>query len=673
MMFRVKYGFALLALAYAGMAAAESLPEYDAGDLEVTASGIPQARGVAPVSVTVITAEEIANSSARTVQDVLSTVAGVHVFGAGGTSPTIDLRGFGMTGMSNTLILLDGVRQNTNDQSAVNLSFIPLASIERIEIVRGSGAVQYGDGATGGVINVITRAGYREQNHASITATIGSFALRQTNANFSLAGDRVSVDGFIDSMTTKHYRDNSAERRDGGGLGINWKLDDGSVRLYARSSSDGQGLAGARRVNPAAGTNLYESDPSGAATPYDNGTTKSNVVGLQADHRLGAGRLYVQLASRDKTTSTNWVSYSDKDQRILNEDSGSVRYVLPFAKADQWQIGYDFLSGDASTSNNEYGAYTSLRTISSSKQRHQGLFSEAQVDLWSGARATVGGRIQRVDDNLLCNSATSGVSGCLNSSDNRELHAWSLGLRQALAGDWSLYAKHAQSFRLPNADDVQSISSALSPQLSHDSEIGIEWAQNQASMRAALFRSDVTNEIHYLPYAYNSAYLSNSGANVNLDPTRHQGVELEGKLPLGRRVALSTNLTWQQATFRSGESNGVNLAGKQVPMTPSWLANLDLSWKITELTQASLALNYVGKQRLDNDQSNSFGAQLGAYTLVNARISHQFSKSVSAAFSVNNLFNRHYATYGVASTSSSAYNLYPGDPRNFTASATWSF
>jgi iron complex outermembrane receptor protein len=672
MMFRIKCAVALVALAYAGAAQAENLPEYTASDLEVTASGVPQAKGVAPVSVTVITAEDIASSSARTVQDVLATVAGVHVFSAGGTNPTVDLRGFGMTGMSNTLILLDGVKQNTNDLSAVNLSFIPLASIERIEIVRGSGAVQYGDGATGGVINVITRAAYREQNHASITATLGSFSLRQTDARFSLAGDRVSVDGDISSMTTNHYRANNAERRDGGGLGINWQLDDGAVRLYARSSSDSQGLAGARKVDTANGVNQYASDPSGTSTPYDGGYSKSNVVGLQADHRLGAGHVYVQLATRDKTTNSNWVSYSGQDQRLLNEDSGSVRYVLPFADSSQWQIGYDFLSGDASTSSNEYGAYTSLQTISSSKQRHQGVFSEAQFDLWTGARATVGGRVQRIDDNLVCNASAQNDGYCVNARDNRELHAWSLGLRQALGNQWSVYLKQAQSFRLPNADEVQSVSVPLVPQLSHDSEFGVEWQQDQASLRAALFRSDVTNEISYNPGVSYGAY-GWSGYNVNLSPTRHQGVELEGKWPLTHVLALRSNLTWQQATFRSGTSQGSDLSGKKIPMVPSLLANLDLSWKITEQTQASLALNYVGQQRLDNDQTNSNGVQLGAYTLVNAKLAHQFSKSISGALSVNNLLNRRYATYGVSSTSSTAYNLYPGDPRNASISVTWSF
>ncbi|MBV8649633.1 hypothetical protein, partial [Paludibacterium sp.] len=63
-MFQLKHGAALIALCFAGVALAEDLPVFDGGDVVVTASGVPQARGVAPVSVSVITAQDIAQSSA---------------------------------------------------------------------------------------------------------------------------------------------------------------------------------------------------------------------------------------------------------------------------------------------------------------------------------------------------------------------------------------------------------------------------------------------------------------------------------------------------------------------------------------------------------------------------------------------------------------------------------
>ena len=660
-MTQMKYGLALFSLAFAGAVLAEDLPEFNGGDLVVTASGVPQPAGIAPVSVTVVTARDIANSTAATVQDVLSTQAGVHVYNMGGQSPVIDLRGFGITGISNTLILVDGAPQSTNDLSPPDLGYIPLSSIERIEIVRGSGAVQYGGGATGGVINIITKAGYQAQNRLSITQKVGSFSTRETDVSFNLAGSNgVSLDGFAQSMNSDHYRQNSAERNDGGGLGVNWKFDEGSARLYVRSSSDRQGLPGSLTEAQ------YQSSPSSSNYLLNWGYEKTDVAGFQGNFRLGAGQVYLDLASRDKTTRSAWVSSPWYDQRTVNEDTGSVRYVLPFAKNNQWMFGTDWLYSDA-TDRNSTSSLDTVLTADSTKQRHQGLFTEGQLDLWSGARLTVGGRAQRIADITTCTANGISSGSCSDTSqEDKELHAWQIGLRQALANRWSVYVKQGESFRLANADELGYAAGPILPQTSLDHELGIEWAGGAASARLAVFRSDLNNEIGYVPYV-NGGY----GYNMNLSPTRHQGIELGGSLSISPAWQLDGNLTWQQATFRSGVYNGYNLAGDRIPMVPSLLANLGLSWAVSETVRANLEAQFVGSQIYDNDQDNQFGRKLGSYTLVNAKLTDQFNRHWSGSVGVNNLLNRQYATY--ATLSSGAPRFYPADPRNYHASVTWSF
>ena len=99
-----------------------------------------------------------------------------------GVGTSIDLRGFGATGPNNTLILINGRRQNDWDLPGFDLSTIAKDLVERIEITRGnSGAVLYGDGAVGGVINVVTRNGVAVPNQARIEGGIGSFATRVEN------------------------------------------------------------------------------------------------------------------------------------------------------------------------------------------------------------------------------------------------------------------------------------------------------------------------------------------------------------------------------------------------------------------------------------------------------------------------------------------------------------
>src|SRR6267142_547867 len=105
-----------------------------------------------PINVTVITGEDIRSSGETSLPRLLARQPGVFVRDSSGSPDMqVDLRGFGVTGDQNTLVLLDGRRLSEYELTSARWSSIPIESIDRIEIVRGSGAVLYGGGATGGV------------------------------------------------------------------------------------------------------------------------------------------------------------------------------------------------------------------------------------------------------------------------------------------------------------------------------------------------------------------------------------------------------------------------------------------------------------------------------------------------------------------------------------------
>ena len=71
----------------------------------------------------------------------------------------VDLRGFGETAQSNTLVLVDGRRINQADLSGTDWALIPIDRVKRIEIIRGGrGSILYGDNAAGGVISARTKS-----------------------------------------------------------------------------------------------------------------------------------------------------------------------------------------------------------------------------------------------------------------------------------------------------------------------------------------------------------------------------------------------------------------------------------------------------------------------------------------------------------------------------------
>ncbi len=115
-------------------------------------------------NVTVITSEDIEQATSNFVPELLSREANVTLRSFFGTDKNagVDVRGMGETSSSNVLVLVDGFRLNPPDLSGPDFSVIPISEIERIEIVRGANSVLYGDGAVGGVVNIITKRGGAE-------------------------------------------------------------------------------------------------------------------------------------------------------------------------------------------------------------------------------------------------------------------------------------------------------------------------------------------------------------------------------------------------------------------------------------------------------------------------------------------------------------------------------
>lgn len=161
----------------------------------VTAAGFEQKITVAPASISVITAEELARRPYITLLDAVRTLEGVDIgetrdkTGQG----TVSMRGMGS---DYTLLLINGRRQNNHGDIYPN-SFggnqfnhiPPLDAIERIEVIRGPMSTLYGADAMGGVINVITR---RELDKWSGSATVGRTF--ETNSDY---GDDSTADFFV--------------------------------------------------------------------------------------------------------------------------------------------------------------------------------------------------------------------------------------------------------------------------------------------------------------------------------------------------------------------------------------------------------------------------------------------------------------------------------------------
>ena len=258
-------------VALAGLTASAALAQSNSQTLptvDVWASRTDN--GITGASTSIITAQDFARSPGATLQDLLSREAGVQTFSTSGVKngagTTVDLRGFGATAVSNTLVLLNGRRLTDIDLSGIDFSTIPRDSIERIEITRGnSGAVLYGDGAVGGVINIISKTGADRPPSARVEAGFGSFNQREVNAGASASKGPFAVALSSNAVNSDGYRVNDFVKQRNAIGDVRYTGSDGKAWLNIASDDQKLGLPGARLVTLA--SSEMDSDRRGATTP----------------------------------------------------------------------------------------------------------------------------------------------------------------------------------------------------------------------------------------------------------------------------------------------------------------------------------------------------------------------------------------------------------------------
>ncbi|HEU5017808.1 MAG TPA: TonB-dependent receptor plug domain-containing protein, partial [Pseudolabrys sp.] len=250
--------------------------------------------GIVGTETSVITAEDIRRSAARDLPDVLAREAGVqlqHVgSGVHGARDVVDLRGFGASAPSNVLVLVNGRRFNDFDLQGFDFSSIPLNAIKRIEITRGnSGAVLYGDGAVGGVINIVTKTGVGLPPSVRLESAFGSF--NDKEGRFSASGSKGAFSAALSgvALSTDGYRQNGQLHQ----LGLigDFRYTGAEGSAYANIVVDDQklGLPGGRLVDPSLGINELLTDRRGTSTPNDYANKQGQNYALGFTRLLAPG------------------------------------------------------------------------------------------------------------------------------------------------------------------------------------------------------------------------------------------------------------------------------------------------------------------------------------------------------------------------------------------------
>jgi len=625
-------------------------------------------------AVTIISQEDIQNSKARDISELLRNYSGVSVANYFGNPKgvVVDIRGFGETSPLNILLLIDGRRVNQIDISGIDWSQVDLNSVEKVEIVKGPATVQYGDNAFAGVINIIMKKGTTKEPKMTVGGELGNY---QYKKGFLNLGGRSN---FMDYFMSYSYQDTSGYRANNDYLANNYFM---KVRVYPTEQLEANFEVGYHRDHYGMPGRLLGSDMdlygrSGTVYPHDRGYTSDCYVVAEPRIIFPFYGTEVLLSFfntfRDRWSKTIGIftlgvseyetvhhisSYEFKPEMVIDLSLGEVENKLKTG-IDYFYAKDRVLSGNRLASQDE--ADVSKQTFA--------LYVHDSIKLFEKFLCNVGVRGEWAD-------YVFGQNRTYYSRDSKKIReaAFNAGVGYKYREKSQIYFDFSRAYRMPASEEYYQnkfidwwtgqvaggLNAGLKHQQGNSFELGIkDGAFGWLSADADVFLIDTKNEIYYDPLSW---------ANTNYNSmTRRFGLELKAALDLFEgKVKPFVYWTLQKAYFKGGV-----YANKLVPFVPKSKAAAGITVSPIDGFKWTINYSYTGSRYLISDPNN-VASKLKPYSLFDTTFEYKF-KELTTYFTIKNLFDVEYYAYGV-SNGSGAETFYPAPQRIFEFGFTMEF
>lgn len=594
-----------------------------------------------PASVQVITRHDIENSVATNLLDVLRGKAGIQVHDTigNGSRATFSLRGFGENSVNNTLLLVDGRSLNQPFMAGADFNSVPLANIERIEIIRGAGTVLYGDQAVGGVINIITRQPKETSGYVEVSRGSQDTEAYRGNLFANLgAGFSAYISG--ESNSADNYRKHNESNYDNIFSRLKFDHENGWL-LYEYQTIDDE----LKYPGPLSATQKKQNRKQSNSTDWND--TKTQV------HRFALEQKITDILSFNFDYSNAdqdgvFYSYGSKNQQSVRTDSFNPRLTARFDSGlglAEVLMGYDQIESD-------YRAWGSMYD-----QVRRDWYTSVSQGLGEQVTLNLGYRTSQVKEDFKSSS---------KHRDREE--STSIGLSWQVNEQVRTFVKREDVLRWANVDEngftLPSVD-FLNPQLGTSWETGVEWKDALQTYQLSAFRLDLDDELMYDSEINNPNSWNGKGANINLDKTRRQGFMLEGSRQIIDDLSVSAQYTLTDARYRAG-----SFKDKEVAWVSKHMASAQVNYLVLERLTAQLEANYTGPRYLSSDDKHEQNKE-GGFTVFNAALKYEY-KDVVTKLRVNNITGKEYDSHAGLSPFAGPY-YYPAAERVTTLSVGYNF
>ncbi|MCM8779908.1 MAG: TonB-dependent receptor, partial [Candidatus Omnitrophica bacterium] len=574
-----------------------------------------------PGSITVITQEDIEASGAQTVLDALRVVPGLvvrDIFG-NGAKAAVDLRGFGDAAGMNVLVLIDGRRINEIDISGVDWTQMPLERIEKIEVIRGGlGSVLYGDNASSGVINIITKKGEGKLRF-DFDARGGSYNMNKEN--FSVSGSKDKFTYWLSASRdeTDGYRRNSYYNSQDFSSKLTYEVSPEIALRFSSGFHDaGFGLPGALLE-----TDLLTMSRRDTKYPRDHAKETDYYFALGSTGKAGEwGEISFDGSFRQRRVYANFIDanggWNPFYKNRIDTIALAPKYVLDkdfFGKDNKLVAGFDFCHADYSADN--YDITEALQNFTDINKISLGYYIQDEIELVENMIFSAGFRYEKAKYEIDFHDNAMFLPD-VDIDLKPDEKAYNAAVTYNYSRNSSVFFNFSRSFRFPATDEYYTwgyLNTDLKPQVSDNFEIGARHELSpQFSLNLALFRMYVENELYYNPMGGPGGW----GANENYDKTRHEGLEFAFNSVFFEKLSIDGNYTYTKAYFDGGVYSG-NL----IPFVPRHKASLGAKLSLPKNFILNAQVNYVGKRYFINDQANALSL-LNGYVVINTSLVYKY-------------------------------------------------
>ncbi len=646
--------------------------------ITVTPTRTEQEIGQVPASVDVISRAEIQRSPAVVADDLLRQEPTFSLFRRASslashpTAQGVSLRGLGPSGVSRTLVLLDGVPFNDPFGGWVHWTRVPLEAADRIEVVNGSSSSVYGNYAMGGVINIVTAPPSRRT--LEVRSQYGNLDSPKVDV---LASDvfgklGVSVDGS--AFDTNGYPVVVANERGPVDTNVAVNFKNMNVRMQYDVSS---------RVQAFFSTGYYREHRKNGkvstvdGTPEANDTRWATASGGVRVRFADSSELQARLFGDDERFHSNFLAVSSDptprsfarvslDQVVpTNALGGMVQWSRPLGTRHAFTAGLDWHWVKGESQEQVFDSTTGTRPIiqrySGGRQRSVGFFAQDVIAVSSRFNVTLSGRLDNWRNYDGHNLQMLLPSGKPTSSNAPSLPARSdtvasphVGALYHVSDRVSVWGSLGAGFRAPTLNElyrqyrVGSVVTLANDQLGPERLVGTEAgvrvaASDRLMLRATWFDNHLTDPVSNVTIDTTPSLVTQQ--RQNLGATRVSGVQGDVEFRPARDWRIEAAYLYDRARVTKFDASP-DLVGNVLAQVPRHRGSVEVAYTNPKWVDLAVDVQAVGRQ-FDDDRNmrtvpGYSSPGLPRYAVVSLSASRPLGRDLEAFVGVQNLFNQQY-------------------------------